>query len=351
MRLGVIYEPRSSNAYYRAIIPVQALQRQGHSVVWPRHADSIPMREFADCDLVHSFRRMDLLEDLRRLSARGVAISFDNDDDFSAAEVSKTKQGFEQHRIHQQVHRETLKAARLADITTTPSPLIAERYRAAGIENVAVVDNYLARGAFGFGSRTKHDGIVVGWIAGREHKFDLDRLPIVSVLERLLERHPDMHVLTVGVRLPLRSERYKYLVEVEFEQMYKVTSSIDIGIAPLADTAFNRARSNVKLKEYGSGGAMWLASPVGPYCGLGEQQGGLLVDEEDWFSTIDTLIRSPVKRKRLARRAFKWARTQTIELFSPTWEDLFRDAIARAARRGGAPAKEPPAGKPTASTA
>jgi hypothetical protein len=351
MKLGVLYEPESANAHYRAIIPVHALQRRGHSVVWPRYSDALPMREFADCDLVHAFRRIDLLDDLRRLSARGVAISFDNDDDYVAADVSKNRQGLETHRFHQQVHRETIKAARLADLTTTPSASIAERYRAAGIENVAVVGNYLASNAFGFGSRSKHEGVVVGWIAGREHKFDLERLPIVNVLERLLETHAELQVLTVGVRLPLHTERYKYIVKVEFEHLFKVISSIDIGIAPLADTAFNQARSNVKLKEYSSGGAMWLASPVGPYRGLGEQQGGLLVGDEDWFSTLDVLIRSPFKRKRLARRALKWAKTQTIDLFSPTWEELFRDAIARAAHREGATSQQPQASRSTARTA
>ena len=48
----------------------------------------------------------------------------------------------------------------------------------------------------------------------------------------------------------------------------------------------NRARSNIKLKEYAAAGACWLASPIGPYVGLGEKQGGRLV-----------------ARRRLARRA------------------------------------------------
>jgi len=88
MRLGVIYEPGVSGAYYRAIFPMQALQRRRHAVVWPTEVDDIPMREFLRCDLVHCYRRMDRIDDLRRLSARGVAVSFDNDDNLAASEFS-----------------------------------------------------------------------------------------------------------------------------------------------------------------------------------------------------------------------------------------------------------------------
>jgi hypothetical protein len=33
------------------------------------------------------------------------------------------------------------------------------------------------------------------------------------------------------------------------------------------------------VKEYAAGGAMWLASLVGPYRGMGREQGGTLVDD------------------------------------------------------------------------
>jgi len=330
VRLGVIFEPRAANAQYRAVTPLRALERRGHTVVWPTKVDAVPMREFLRCDLVHCYRRMDRLGDLRKLSERGVAVSFDNDDDFAAAEVSNRGTGLEGHRYNRGLFREIIEAAKLSDVTTTPSERLAERYRAAGVESVAVIENHLERGMFGFGSRAKHDGVVVGWVAGREHKLDLERVPVADALKRLLDVHPTVRVLTVGVRLPLHSERYEHIPEVDFPDLLKVTARMDIGIAPLADTPFNRARSNVKLKEYSSTGTMWVASPVGPYQGLGEREGGLLVADDAWFSTIDELIRTPRTRKRLAKRALKWAKTQTIERHAQQWEDAFLDAIGRA---------------------
>jgi hypothetical protein len=333
MRLGVIYEPGVSGAYYRAIFPLQALQRRGHTVVWPRGVDDIPMREFLRCDLVHCYRRMDRIDDLRRLSAQGVAVSFDNDDNLAASEFSGVGRGLKAHRYNKAAFRQILQAAKLADVTTTTTDALAELYRREGVDNVTVLENHLQRDAPGFGARSTHDGTVVGWVAGGEHRVDLERIAIADALERLLEVHPQLRVLTVGLRLPLRSERYEHILEVPFGDLLRATSAIDIGIAPLADTAFNRSRSSVKLKEYGAGGAAWLASPVEPYRHLGGREGGQLVGDEDWFAAIDELVRNPRRRRRLAGRALRWAKTQTIERHVSGWEQAFGEAVERARRR------------------
>jgi hypothetical protein len=279
---------------------------------------------------------MDCLPTLRKLSAHGIAISFDNDDNQTLSEVGYDGSGvasLKGRRYNRTMFRETIEMAKLADVLTTTNDLIAQAYRSAGVQDVAVVENHLDSGMFGFGSRSKHDGVVVGWVAAHEHEPDLDRLPLTAALRRLLEVHSELHILTVGVRLPLASERYRHVKRVDFADLLKITRAFDIGIAPLADTAFNRSRSRVKLKEYGAGGAMWLASPVGPYLGLGESEGGLLVDDEAWFSTIDMLIRNSRVRKRLSKRALRWAKRQTIDHHVARWEMVFAEAISRAQAR------------------
>jgi hypothetical protein len=338
MRLGLIWEPQTVNSIYRALVPMKALGERGHEVMWPANEQAgTPMRDPLRCDLVHCFRSFTRYEDLARLARHGVAIGFDNDDDFAASDISSTdgevSTGLAGRLGNVKKARAIEKVARLADLTTTPSQLLAERYRAVGAREVAVIENHLDESMFGFGYRAQHDGLVIGWVAAREHAPDLAELPIVDSLARLLDEHAELRVLSVGLRLPLRSERYEHHEKVDHSQLLLTTGAIDIGIAPLADTPFNRARSNVKLKEYASGGAAWLASPVGPYRELGEREGGQLVADDRWYDALDELIASARKRRRLARRALKWARTQTIGRHAGVWESQFERAIEHAAAR------------------
>jgi hypothetical protein len=333
MQLGVIYEPSRANSFYRAVYPLQALQRRGHTVIWPQAVNDVPMAKFRECDLVHCYRRIDRLADLRLLSRCGVAVSFDNDDYLTALDTAVTadatgiESGVHVLRHNKRWFSESIKAARLADLTTTTSELLAERYRREGASNVLVIGNSVEPRMFGFGSRSRHEGVVIGWVAGGEHYSDLEQIPIADALRSMLEAHPHLRLLTVGVRLPIDSERYRHVLGVPFPELMKAIGGIDIGIAPLADTPFNRCRSDVKLKEYAAGGAAWLASPVGPYRALGEREGGMLVGDDGWYAALDTLIRKSRLRKRLSRQATAWAKAQTIDRYAGLWETAFEEAI------------------------
>jgi hypothetical protein len=348
MRLGFIAEPRAPNSNYRVIFPMRALEALGHEVLWPAHLErDLALSDLMRCDLVHCFRRLDRSRDLKQLVQKGVAVSFDNDDDFSAADVvpdrarpGKLAAGGKVRAGNAKRFTEILRLTKIADLTTTPSHVLAEKYRAAQANHVAVIDNHLDGDVAGFGSKAAHEGIVVGWMAGAEHEPDLARLPIADVLGRLLDAHPALRVVTVGLRLPLRSERYEFRAKVPFGELLGAMADFDIGIAPLADTPFNQARSSIKLKEYGAIGAAWLASPVGAYREMGTREGGQLVGDDAWFDTLHGLISGRFKRRRLSRQALKWAQSQTIDRFASQWEDEFSLAIERALRRNRADSQQ-----------
>lgn len=346
MRLGFIAEPNAPNSNYRVIFPLRALEQRGHEVLWPANLErDLSLADLQSCDLVHCFRRLDRSRDLKQLMARGVAVSFDNDDDFGAAEVTsgangRLEAGGKARAANTKRFTEILRLTRVVDLATTPSEVLAEKYRAAGAGHVAVIENRLDGELDGFGTKAAHSGVVVGWMAGSEHERDLPLLPIVEVLQRLLDRHSDLRVVSIGLRLPLRGERYEFRPKVPFGKLLEAMADFDIGIAPLADTAFNHARSDVKLKEYGAVGAAWLASPVGAYRERGSGEGGRLVGDGEWFEALDGLIRGGLRRRRLSRQALKWARAQTIDRHTSQWEEEFTLAIERGHARGGSPSAQ-----------
>lgn len=335
LQLGAVWEP-SSNAYYRAIDPLKAMARRGHRIVWPDPDGKPELRRLASCDVVHVYRRGqdETRRVLKELAGLGVGIIYDNDDDLSAlpkeAPSYRKRGGLNAQRIFS----ETVKVARLASSFSTPSELLAEKYRRAGVERVEVIGNHLAPDTFR--PPRRHEGVVVGWVAAAEHRADLARIPIDDALQRLVQKYDDVRVECVGVDLKL-PERYTHERNVEFLDLPRHIGGFDIGIAPLADIPYNRTRSDIKLKEYAASGVPWLASPVGPYRGLGEAEGGRLVADDGWFEALETLVTRRRERRKLARKAKAWAKGQTIEAVADRWEQLFLHAkgVGRASANRG----------------
>lgn len=151
------------------------------------------------------------------------------------------------------------------------------------------------------------------------------------MLQQLLDERADVRVASIGLRLGLRSERYDHRGMVPFDALTREVASFDIAIAPLAELDFNRARSNVKLKEYAAAGVPWLASPIGPYAKLGEKQAGRLVPDDCWHEALTCPLESSRDRRKLAKRA-QVGGGQTLARQSGVWESASTDAVVLARR-------------------
>jgi hypothetical protein len=118
----------------------------------------------------------------------------------------------------------------------------------------------------------------------------------------------------------------------------------DIGIAPLADTAFNRSKSAIKMMDYAALGLAVLASDVPAYRGSfadGEKargasgvSGGLVANTEAaWFAALCDLIRNAPARALAAdaaRAAFLAHHTLAAQAVArrAAWLDLVPAASA-----------------------
>ena len=338
MRLGAVGQD-GANAYYRLLLPLMAMRERGHEIVQveQEYKRVIDIRPLAGCDFVHIHRPALLYDDggvVTQLLEAGITVGFDEDDNvldmpLGLEEVTdqpwlpRARRNFELFLEH--VNR--------VQLVTTPSDHLADRFEAAGATNVHVVENYLP-GAFARVAPQGHDGLVIGWHAGREHLLDVEALELVPLLEGLLDAHPDLRVETVNIDLRMQHERYRCEEAIQMDRLTQRLADFDIGIVPLADVPFNRGRSNVKAREYAAAGVPWLASPVGPYEHLGEEQGGELVEDGGWHDALERMIRgSRRERGKRAKRAKAWAKRETIWNMAGVWEQLFLGAARGAGAR------------------
>jgi glycosyltransferase involved in cell wall biosynthesis len=328
----------TGGAAYRAMLPMQALAEAGHRaeyVEWSQRDAPPPLETLRDADVVHMWRlfRGPARRLATALKEAGVAVVFDNDDDMTR--VPKGSPAYsEMKAARAQVAQELGATLRLADLVTTTCGELAGRLRRLGGGDVRVVENYVESG-FLRERREAGDGVTIGWVAGAEHRGDLKELRLRRTLEALLEEQPHVSLVSVGLELGVRSERYTHHPFVPFPELPDAIAQFDLALAPIADVSFNRVRSNIKVKEYAAAGVPWLASPIGPYKDLGEQQGGRLVTDYGWQEALTELVTDASARAALAERAAAWGRTQTVSRNVGEWEAVFAEVAERVGRSPG----------------
>lgn len=316
----------SSN--YRAIHPLTELARRGHLIatymeesdLTPSDEDLEVILEDFDVAFIGRYTEPAAVQLAQRLTDGGMGVVWDYDDDVVRAE---RRAGFDG-------------MAQVVDVITTTNDALAAKYREMGARTVVPVPNYLTRPSL-MTPRRRHEGVVVGYIGWIDHQEDWDELGLQGIVEDLLDAHPDLRIESVGpIDLRLPADRYHGHGILPFDQLPQAIAGFDIAIAPLIDKPGNATRSDIKLKEYAIAGVPWLASDFGPYVDFGEDQGGRLVRDDEWFDALHGLLCDGKAQKKLAKRGQKWAKDQTLEANAREWSGAFEEAIALAEARSGA---------------
>lgn len=329
MQIVSLVPEGAPSSLYRSFIPMQALAVNGHRVHVEERNDVGAPGPLLDVDVVHVFRlaHAPVRALVRRLKAAGVAVVWDNDFDLSAPPDGHPVAEVLRGMVGQRAVADVNAMLRLADVVVTPTGELAERYRAAGATDVQVVENYLPP-TFTRPRTAPPRGITIGWAAMAEHGWDFDRLGIREVIVDMLARHRHVRIVATGVDLGIASPRYEFSPWEQYDALPVQLARCDIALAPLADVSFNRTRSNVKLKEYAAAGVPWLASPVGEYGWMGEQEGGRLVADGDWNRELERLVRDDAERQRLSFAGRRWAEQEVVLEHVQELERLFEHAAA-----------------------
>ena len=158
---------------------------------------------------------------------------------------------------------------------------------------------------------TKDDnGQIIGFMGTL--KKDVDFEFIVPALQRLLEERPHLRLEFFGF-IPDALSNNPRVSQKPFDPNYDSFIRFfrgrrwTVGLAPLADNAFNRSKTNNKYREYSAAGYAGVYSNVPPYadCVI-DQETGLLVnnDTEAWYDAIVRLLDDAELRSKIIDSAY-----------------------------------------------
>ena len=251
---------------YRIIAPAHALSEAGLAQAWTVHRrfDPVEVERMQIDTLVFQRQVFDpQIEAVARHQRYGRALRvFELDDLLDRLPERSVHRGGMPKDIAQRLRR----VIGMCDRLVVSTPPMAAAY-GAWCGEVKVVPNYLHAARWdGLRPRRRQGARPrLGWVGGSGHGGDLAL--VSEVIEALAG---EVEWVLMGMRL---EETLPYLHEyhdgVQFDDYPdKVASlNLDLAIAPLEDNAFNEAKSNLRLLEYGILGVPVVCSDVYPYRG------------------------------------------------------------------------------------
>lgn len=268
------------------------------------HRVTTDVLEPADCILVQRFfPSQQTTPILEAIFASGKPVVYDTDDDLTNVPP--------EHPFFPRMAAITpciIDTARRASLVTVSTPILAEVFGHFA-SRVRVLPNFLPDRLWRPVPPPDRTVAAIGFAATPSHAPDLARLE--PALSRLCASPdfsgrfifygclPSAGSFPTATRLPFAPDYAAYAVKLP-------RLSMAIGLAPLADTTFNRAKSAVKWQEYAAIGAAGIYADLPPYQAVVEDgQTGLLVgpDPEAWAEAVARLTRDAHFRRHLAQNA------------------------------------------------
>ncbi len=206
-------------------------------------------------------------------------------------------------------NRKTIQEMDAVTVSTEHLKLVHQRDN----ENIYVIPNRVELNRWKIVPREKHDEIRIGLLVSASHHEDVKLL--VNVLPIVLSKNSKVHFYYTNMfsymfeglekAFPDRVHRMPWIPLKQWPEMVS-QYGFDIGLAPLVDNMFNRAKSNLRYLEYSSAGMAVVASPVEPYKMIIDGETGLLASTpKEWVNAIDYLIKNKDSRDNLVKNAQK----------------------------------------------
>jgi hypothetical protein len=314
--------------YYRIRVPLDALEQRGHHVEYRgdmpwRHGKRPPTHVLVG-------QRVSNPGPSRRwLYSRGeVRRVFELDDDL--LNVDPTSAAARHYYADARRRARVLANIRSADAVTVSTEYLARVVQAEyGVQApVYVLPNCLEARALELAPVDQAGTVSVGWYGSSTHRGDFEQMR--RPLRAWFTAHPEVALVMggadygplLGVDAAVRPWRPIW----RDPGAYMAGIDVQIGLAPLRNTQFNRCKSPLKALEYGARGIPVIASNVEPYRGFVRhgETGFLIEHDREWPDALDALVKDADLRARMGAAAREQAADWLIDDHIHLWEAAYR---------------------------
>lgn len=331
----VLYYPvlAEGSAFYRCMLPSVILNK-GEKVQASVSRQRVAREALAfDVIVIQIDSSPATYQFVKALQQMGKKVVFELDDAFDQLEPWHPCYELYRTKETQDNIRRTMA---LADAVTVTTPYLKERY-ADIAQRIEVIPNYIPIGDWPKAELHEPGEYRVLWAGSPSHFGDLD--VVAYALFCFMRQHPDVRMDFFG-REPkdIPSDlagRVKVTPFCAFDE-YPIRLAefkADVALAPLADVDFNKAKSNLKLLEYGACGYPVIASDVGPYRLAEESEATpprlLARNAKEWEDALESVYSSESLRLKLKEKSVEFARRHSIEANAGKLEAFFTGLAAQ----------------------
>jgi glycosyltransferase involved in cell wall biosynthesis len=263
---------------------------------------------------------------IQLLQRNGVRCVVELDDDLASVHAQHDAFAYLNPATHPEANSQHLaRCCMHADAVVVTTPALARAY---GQKRAVVVENHIPRRYLAVEADRDPDLVRIGW-TGKigSHAGDLNVLQ--GAMSTVLRSEPSARLCVLGdntgvdrvLGLPDPPE---LVVGVGMDRYPYEVARFDIGIAPLADTMFNRSKSWLKPLDYAATGVPFVCSGTDEYKRFTAQGCGNIAERSrQWVSALRRLIQSPSLRAEQAEAgrevAARWVMEDHVDRYVEAW--------------------------------
>ena len=254
----------------------------------------------------------------------------------------------EAHPMYKELTEKSVRVRRMleiADHIVVSTEPLKESLKGFG-KPITVIPNAIDPKIWKVKRKVRDDGKVrIGWIGSASHFADTG--VVNEVFDDILKKYPnvEIHLCGFAQNASSRGDRefhHKGTNGYEEFPQFLADLDLDIAVAPLIDSKFNRCKSNIKWMEHAMLEIPMVLSYLDPYhCVEHGKTGYLAKKKYEWVKYLGKLIESKELREKIGKEAKKEVLENfNIEKQLPIYEKLFnklvkRDIVVYTANVGG----------------